>query len=376
MKGAPSCPPTTTSSSSGPAPAEARSSTRSRLPASASCSSSAATTCRARRPTGAPARSTSRAGTRPRRSGATGDGRALHPHTNYYVGGNTKFYGAALFRLRREDFGELKHHGGISPAWPIAYEDLEPYYTRAERLYHVHGERGRRSDRPAGERAVPAPGGEPRAAHPAALRRPGAPGPPAVSRAARHHARREERAKEPVHPLRDLRRAPVPGRREVRRPGGLRGPDARAAPERDAADRRLRHAAGDQPVRARGDGRGRRAGGRVGDILGRHCRRVGGGHQLRRAAAALGQRPAPAGPRQRLRRGRPALHGPCQLDPAGAVEVPQPYRLPEDARAERLLLRLGRLGVPHGAHLLRGQGRRRHLCARARPPSRRAGRSS
>jgi len=69
------------------------------------------------------------------------DGQPLHPHTNYYVGGNTKFYGAALFRLRREDFGEIKHWGGVSPAWPIGYEDLEPYYTAAERLYHVHGER-------------------------------------------------------------------------------------------------------------------------------------------------------------------------------------------------------------------------------------------
>ena len=70
------------------------------------------------------------------------DGNPLHPHTNYYVGGNTKFYGAALFRLRKEDFRELRHHGGISPAWPIRYEDLEPYYTRAEQLYQVHGERG------------------------------------------------------------------------------------------------------------------------------------------------------------------------------------------------------------------------------------------
>jgi choline dehydrogenase-like flavoprotein len=71
-----------------------------------------------------------------------GDGADLHPHTNYCVGGNTKFYGAALFRLRQEDFGELKHHGGISPAWPISYDDLEPYYGAAERLYHVHGQRG------------------------------------------------------------------------------------------------------------------------------------------------------------------------------------------------------------------------------------------
>jgi choline dehydrogenase-like flavoprotein len=70
------------------------------------------------------------------------DGHDLHPHTNYYVGGNTKFYGAALFRLRRRDFGEIRHYGGISPAWPIDYDDLEPYYTQAEQMYHVHGNRG------------------------------------------------------------------------------------------------------------------------------------------------------------------------------------------------------------------------------------------
>ncbi|HEX2228591.1 MAG TPA: GMC family oxidoreductase, partial [Candidatus Binatia bacterium] len=69
-------------------------------------------------------------------------GNELHPHTNYYVGGNTKFYGAALFRLRREDFGLIRHQGGVSPAWPISYDDMEPYYGEAERLYHVHGERG------------------------------------------------------------------------------------------------------------------------------------------------------------------------------------------------------------------------------------------
>jgi choline dehydrogenase-like flavoprotein len=71
-----------------------------------------------------------------------GDGQPLHPHTNYYVGGNTKFYGAALFRFREEDFGEIRHRGGISPTWPISYEEMEPYYTRAEVLYHVHGDRG------------------------------------------------------------------------------------------------------------------------------------------------------------------------------------------------------------------------------------------
>ncbi|MFH8712994.1 GMC oxidoreductase [Streptomyces zaomyceticus] len=70
------------------------------------------------------------------------NGDEFPPEVNYYVGGNTKFYGAALFRLRPEDFGEIRHHGGISPAWPIRYEDLEPYYTQAEHLYLVHGRHG------------------------------------------------------------------------------------------------------------------------------------------------------------------------------------------------------------------------------------------
>jgi choline dehydrogenase-like flavoprotein len=70
------------------------------------------------------------------------DGKPLHPHTNYNVGGNTKFYGAALFRLRKEDFGEIPHHGGLSPAWPVTYAEMEPYYTQAENIYQVHGYRG------------------------------------------------------------------------------------------------------------------------------------------------------------------------------------------------------------------------------------------
>jgi choline dehydrogenase-like flavoprotein len=92
------------------------------------------------------------------------DGKALHPHTNYYVGGNTKFYGAALFRLRKEDFGELRHHGGISPTWPISYDELEPYYLEAERLYQVHGNRGEDPTEPAasGPYAYPAVSHEPR----------------------------------------------------------------------------------------------------------------------------------------------------------------------------------------------------------------------
>ena len=95
------------------------------------------------------------------------DGKELHPHTNYNVGGNTKFYGAALFRLRKEDFGELAHHGGISPAWPIAYDDLEPYYSQAERMYHVHGERGEDPSEPPAASPYPHPAvsHEPRIQH-------------------------------------------------------------------------------------------------------------------------------------------------------------------------------------------------------------------
>lgn len=85
------------------------------------------------------------------------NGKELHPHTNYFVGGNTKFYGAALFRLRKEDFGELKHFGGISPAWPIGYDELEPYYTEAENLYHVHGTRGEDPTEPFASAPFPKP---------------------------------------------------------------------------------------------------------------------------------------------------------------------------------------------------------------------------
>jgi len=84
-------------------------------------------------------------------------GKPLHPHTNYYVGGNTKFYGAALFRLRRQDFGEIRHHGGRSPAWPISYDALEPYYTAAEQLYQVHGERGEDPTEPSASAPYPWP---------------------------------------------------------------------------------------------------------------------------------------------------------------------------------------------------------------------------
>lgn len=70
------------------------------------------------------------------------DGEPFQPHVHYFVGGATKMYGAALYRLRPADFGEIRYSDGISPAWPLSYADMEPYYTRAEWLYQVHGNHG------------------------------------------------------------------------------------------------------------------------------------------------------------------------------------------------------------------------------------------
>jgi choline dehydrogenase-like flavoprotein len=85
------------------------------------------------------------------------DGKPFQPQVHYFVGGATKLYGAALYRLRKEDFGELRHHDGISPAWPISYEDMEPYYTKAEQLYQVHGARGEDPTEPSSSAPYPFP---------------------------------------------------------------------------------------------------------------------------------------------------------------------------------------------------------------------------
>ncbi len=82
-------------------------------------------------------------------------GRPFQPGVHYFVGGNTKVYGAALPRLRREDFEALEHEGGTSPAWPIRYDDLEPYYALAEKIYLVHGEAGGHPTEP--QRSTPFP---------------------------------------------------------------------------------------------------------------------------------------------------------------------------------------------------------------------------
>jgi choline dehydrogenase-like flavoprotein len=84
-------------------------------------------------------------------------GKPFQPQVHYFVGGATKLYGAALYRLRQKDFGELRHHDGVSPAWPISYDELEPYYTQAEQLYEVHGARGEDPTEPPASAPYPFP---------------------------------------------------------------------------------------------------------------------------------------------------------------------------------------------------------------------------
>jgi choline dehydrogenase-like flavoprotein len=86
-----------------------------------------------------------------------GNGAGFQPQVHYFVGGATKLYGAALYRLREEDFGELRHHDGISPAWPIGYDEMEPYYTLAEQRYQVHGARGEDPTEPSASAPYPFP---------------------------------------------------------------------------------------------------------------------------------------------------------------------------------------------------------------------------
>ncbi|QDT50573.1 6'''-hydroxyparomomycin C oxidase [Symmachiella dynata] len=85
------------------------------------------------------------------------NGKPFQPGVHYFVGGATKMYGAALYRLRAEDFGELHHQDGLSPAWPIPYDELEPYYTQAEQMYQVHGARGEDPTEPPASAPYPHP---------------------------------------------------------------------------------------------------------------------------------------------------------------------------------------------------------------------------
>ncbi|GEO12880.1 FAD-dependent oxidoreductase [Microvirga aerophila] len=92
---------------------------------------------------------------RPKEMWRDAAGLEFNPGNYYYVGGNSKFYGAVMFRYREQDFGELEHADGLSPAWPISYQDLEPWYCAAEQLFQVRGALGQDPTEPS--HSVPYP---------------------------------------------------------------------------------------------------------------------------------------------------------------------------------------------------------------------------
>ncbi len=94
---------------------------------------------------------------RPKENWYDKDDKPFLPFIHYNVGGNSKVYGAALFRFRESDFKEVQHFGGLSPAWPIGYQTLEPYYAIAEKMYHVHGKRGADPTEPMASMEYPLP---------------------------------------------------------------------------------------------------------------------------------------------------------------------------------------------------------------------------
>ena len=100
------------------------------------------------------------------------NGDSFRPGLHYWVGGNSKLYGAALFRLRESDFHAVRHVDGVAPEWPLKYDVFEPYYSQAELLYGVHGARGEDPTEPQGQRPLSPPADPPRAAHRRACRQP------------------------------------------------------------------------------------------------------------------------------------------------------------------------------------------------------------
>ncbi len=85
------------------------------------------------------------------------DGREFAPGLHYFVGGNSKVYGSILFRLRERDFHGVTHPDGIAPAWPVKYDEFEPYYQAAEELFHVHGLRGEDPPEPPAKKPYASP---------------------------------------------------------------------------------------------------------------------------------------------------------------------------------------------------------------------------
>ena len=266
------------------------------------------------------------------------DGKPFQPQVHYFVGGATKLYGAALYRLRPQDFGEIKHVSGISPAWPLSYDDFEPWYSKAEQLYQVHGNDG--EDPTEGHRSQPYPW-------------------PAVSHEPRIQEISDDLAKGGYHPFHApcgimLDEADRPRSTCIRCTWCDGYPclvhakaDAEVIAVRPLLDRpNVTLLTGAEVTRLETDGSGRTVTGvvvsRNGEPRGlprRHRGRVRRRRQQRQDPAQLGQRRPPRRPGERLRPGGTQLHVPQLQGHRGPGQGEERHRLPEDAGHQRLLPR-------------------------------------
>ena len=268
-----------------------------------------------------------------------------------------------------------RHHGGMSPPWPLSYQDLEPWYADAEQLYHVHGKTG--EDPTEGPRSAaypyPAVEHEPRiqqlhddlerlGLHPSHL---------PIGVMLDQDEQRRRRPHQPVHPLRPRRRLPVPRRRQGRRPDRLRRPGPGSAP--DNLD--LVHHA--KVERLETDDAGRQvtavvatlADGSESAILrrrrrGRLCGALNSALLLLRSANDAHPNGLANGSdqvgRNYMRHNNLAL--------MALSKEPNPTQLPEDAGAQRLVPEGRRLGLPVGRHPDARQVRRRAASGQGAPP--------
>ena len=261
-------------------------------------------------------------------------GQPFQPGVYYWVGGNTKMYGACLPRFRRSDFEEVAHHDGVSPAWPFSYDDLEPFYAKAEELYEVHGVVGEDPTEP--EHSTPYPY------------------PPLSHEPADRTARRTAPAAGPAPLPYGQWHAPAVDGRTARR-CHVRRLSLSHRSKSDAENRAVRPALESEAVRL---------------LLGAYVRRLdtsSDGHTVTAAEAQVGDRtsqdrgqdlrrsvaerstqppcccvrPATSiaeGLGQLLRAARPQLHGAQQHVLLGSEPgTPQRHRLAEDSRPQRLV---------------------------------------
>ena len=275
------------------------------------------------------------------------EGKPFQPQVHYFVGGATKMYGAALYRLRPQDFGELKHVDGISPAWPLSYDDFEPWYTKAEQLYQVHGNGG--EDPTEGHRSAPYPW-------------------PAVSHEDRIQQIADGLAKGGWKPFHapcgiQLDEADRPGSTCIRCTW-CDGYPCLVHAKSDAEVIAVRPVLGRDNItlltraevtRLETDPSGRSVTGVVVTRDGErevYTRRHRGGlrrcREQRQDLAQLGHRGPPAGAGERVGPGGTQLHVPQLQGGRGAVEGAERHGLPEDAGDQRLLLRHRRLRVADG----------------------------